>query len=618
VEADVNEDIDMSMNAFARRSVAALGCLAAFGCGSATGDATGPIPSPPTVTLTVSPASVTAPGDIDLVAAAYGANGVGLRRVEFYERVINVDANPRKIGEDADAPYELKRSILSDADNGTREFTAKAYDAAGQMGTSNSSTVVVSVAPTPLQVTASASHTRITTPGSIKFRISANKALSRAEVYSGTTKVADIVSPVTPYVVAVGVTAANNGTQNFTVKAYDLNNQAVESASMTVVVDIRWDFIRTIDGVHTNNLLLVATDGTRDVYLAGTTDTYDTFLIKHDADGNRLWIRTFGGPNHDYLSSVGVDASGRVFVTGYVFSPPPSLRSDCFLTLYDATGNILRTQLIHISDWETIVCYGASDALGNIYVGGNVADSIARTTDAFLVKYDASGSTLWTRQFGSAPGIWNDDILTSISVDPAGGVYVGGYTSGSFDGAAHGPRDMYVLKFDVDGNRLWSRQYGTAGLLTFGLQLAADPDGGVYFAGQTDDPINRYINPNALLVRYGADGELRWARTLDGGSGDAAYGVTADGRGVYLVGATTHTGSNDITEPCQGGGDSFLATLSRDGALLSVRLLGTPLNQFATGVTVATNGDLYVTALATDQATDVGIPVLARQRYVSP
>ena len=40
------------------------------------------------------------------------------------------------------------------------------------------------------------------------------------------------------------------------------------------------------------------------------------FLVKYDADGHRLWTRTFGGPDHEYGRSLSVDASGRVYVGG--------------------------------------------------------------------------------------------------------------------------------------------------------------------------------------------------------------------------------------------------------------------------------------------------------------
>jgi hypothetical protein len=268
-------------------------------------------------------------------------------------------------------------------------------------------------------------------------------------------------------------------------------------------------------------------------------------------------------------------------------------------------------------------CVAASDASGNFYVAGHTGDPTQG--HEFVAKYDRDGNALWIRKFGGATvgtSEFGSDEISGIAVDPLSGFYVGGYTGLSMDGAPNrGPRDIFVLKFDADGNRLWASQYGTPGLLTFGKQLAADPEGGVYIAGQTDDPVNRFIHGNALVLRYGADGGLRWAHTLDGGGFDDSWGVTADRLSVYLVGETYGGAGvpHEITEPRQGGGDIFLAQLSRDGILVSVRLLGSPVTDFGNGVVIGANGDVYVAGASVyDQAATINTPLLARHRGIAP
>jgi hypothetical protein len=476
---------------------------------------------------------------------------------------------------------------------------------------------------TPLQATVVASHTRITTPGQITFAIYANKPVDRAEIYIGTTKVAEVAAPTAEQPATVTVTQADNGTHAYVVKVYDAQGNRVESAPMTVEVDIRWDFILPIEGIHSHDPPFVAVDAANAVYVAGGTETWGIFLVKHDADGNRLWIRNFGNgdvvhPEHP--KSVGIDASGRVFLVGMVGDGNRGY--DCFLALYDPAGSLLRVQLVDLPGVGD--CFAASDASGNIYIAGSAADS--GQGYLFLIKYDGGGSVLWTQRFGGTPvppvGDFPNDQLTCIAIDPLGGVYVGGYTGQSFDGApSRGPRDIFVVKFDADGNHLWSRQYGTAGLDTFGSRLAADPDGGVYVAGQNTNPetfTTYYTTGNALLLRYSPDGTLLWAKTLDGGGADGGSGVTADRRGVYLVGVTSGNGvGHEITEPKQGGGDVFLAQLSKDGTLLSVRLLGTPAGDWASGVAIGVNGDVYVAGgIIYDQGAVISTPLLARHRDV--
>jgi outer membrane protein assembly factor BamB len=237
--------------------------------------------------------------------------------------------------------------------------------------------------------------------------------------------------------------------------------------------------------------------------------------------------------------------------------------------------------------------------------------------DVFLSKYDRDGNLLWTREHGSAPGIWNDDLVTSLAVDPLGGVYVAGYTDGSFEGAtAGGSRDMFVVKFDHAGNRLWARQYGDADFESANA-LAADPDGGVYVAGVRNPSDGGGPIQDALLGRYSADGTLLWIRQISGGWGGA---VAMNRDAVYLAGSKADATPRGMMEPPQGPSDALLTKFSRDGALLSVRLLGGPRHDGALGVAIGLNGDAYIAINTSGGLPGVPNPgaALAHHREAAP
>src|SRR4051812_46417481 len=190
--------------------VAAFTLLGPAACSSASHDATGPATSDPQITLIANPTSVTSVAQIVLSASVTAGSGA-VQKVEFYERITGVDASARKIGEDAVPPYEFSREIQSVADNGMREYTAKAYDVAQHVGVSNAVMVAVKLSADtpPLTPGVSASHTSITTPGQIKFTVVTDKAVARIEVDNGDAKVAEVVPQSEPYVVSVPVTSAN-------------------------------------------------------------------------------------------------------------------------------------------------------------------------------------------------------------------------------------------------------------------------------------------------------------------------------------------------------------------------------------------------------------------------
>lgn len=582
--------------------------------------------TPPRVALSLGSTSITLPGN--LAVAATATDGVGITRVEFYERVAGGDPAPVKIGEDISEPYQLERPILSAAENGSHEFTAKAYDAAGNVGTSNVETAVVNLETTPPAFTMASSHDHITTPGSITFSAGPAAGLSRIEIYERGKKIGESAGSSTLPSVTIDVSSPENGSRIYVAKGSGAVGEIGFSNPLSILVDIRWDVFRMLDGFGTDNLLRLTSDAGGAAYVAATIRTetnsvidLNVVLSKYDAEGNRLWTRTFGGTTWESLYGVGVDPTGRVYLSGYV-SYGESRNPDCFLTVYDATGTLLWTRLVDTPLFDGL-CFSATGASGDFYLAGVVEEGSlgAGRTDVFVAKYDADGSRLWIREFGSEPGVFGDDIPTGIAVDPLGGVYVAGYTSGSMDGAANqGGRDLFVIKLESDGNRLWSRQFGTE-FHDFANSLAADPEGGVYVAGGRDHPDFRFgAHGDALLLRYSSDGTLLWSRQLDGGYFDDAWDVAVDQDAVRLVGRTSRGTSGQLTERTQGPSDAFLAKLSREGDLLSVSLLGGPQRDGATGVAPGRDGDTYV--VLTSQGGLPGIPnpspVLARHREATP
>jgi len=89
----------------------------------------------PTVSLSVGPSSVTSAGNVTLSASA--SDNVGVTKVEFYQ-------GATKLGEDSSSPYSFSDS-LSSAQNGTKLYSARAYDAANNVGSSSEQSVTVNI-----------------------------------------------------------------------------------------------------------------------------------------------------------------------------------------------------------------------------------------------------------------------------------------------------------------------------------------------------------------------------------------------------------------------------------------------------------------------------------------
>ncbi len=63
--------------------------------------------------------------------------------------------------------------------------------------------------------------------------------------------------------------------------------------------------------------------------------------------------------------------------------------------------------------------------------------------DVFLTKFDSDGNEVWGTQFGSS----DYDYANGVAVDGSGNAYVTGYTRGTLEGTNEGGRDAFLAKF---------------------------------------------------------------------------------------------------------------------------------------------------------------------------
>jgi hypothetical protein len=102
-----------------------------------------------------------------------------------------------------------------------------------------------------------------------------------------------------------------------------------------------------------------------------------------------------------------------------------------------------------------VQAYGVAVTQGAVYVAGESANgsfsgqTSAGSTDAFVSKFDLEGNIVWSRQFGTSAA----DYALGVAADTSG-VYVVGYTSGGLQGANAGGEDAFVRKYDPNGNAL--------------------------------------------------------------------------------------------------------------------------------------------------------------------
>jgi len=352
----------------------------------------------------------------------------------------------------------------------------------------------------------------------------------------------------------------------------------------------------------------------------------DVFIVKYNSSGVALWVKTFGDVNFDYPWSIKADDFGNVYITGYFESPSIIFGSniltnagsaDIFIVKLDTNGNVLWAKSAGGTAFDA--AYSVSlDILGNVYITGFFQSSaitfgsftLSNSGGFFLVKYDKDGNVVWANT-ASGGGLGSADFGYSLKSDYFGEILVTGYynspsiTFGSDTLTNSGLYDVFIAKFDVNGNEIWARSAGGTGL-DWGHSVAADILGNIYITGNFKSPsitfgnisLNNTGDDDIFIAKYGYDGDILWVKSASGIGTDLGQSLTIDlNQNVWLAGGfqspTITFGS--YTFGNSGEMNMFLAKYDGNGTVLWATCLGGSEYDLLNSVATDSTGNVQIT-----------------------
>jgi hypothetical protein len=257
----------------------------------------------------------------------------------------------------------------------------------------------------------------------------------------------------------------------------------------------------------------------------------------------------------------------------------------------------------------------AVDASGEVVVVGDFEGMVdfgdgllasAGGYDAFVVKLDPAGATLWSVGFGDSAF---EQYVNAVAVGSDGKIAVAGDFRGTMTFgnlppivAGDGSADAYVVVFDGGGVPLWRRHAG-------GLQaqvasgVTFDSDGNVVvtgrFAGTTDFGSGEEVSAggfDVFVAKYGPNGTPIGSLAIGGLEDQNGDAIAADGAGnVYVAGS--FAGAVDFGDEVRtsaGGYDAFVAKLGSDVEVLWSIALGDSGTQIAAKIAADPAGNLAI------------------------
>jgi hypothetical protein len=248
------------------------------------------------------------------------------------------------------------------------------------------------------------------------------------------------------------------------------------------------------------------------------------WLIKTDANGNKIWDRIFGGSHNDIGYSVQQTKDGGYILTGSTESFGAG-SEDLWLIKTDANGNEIWNKTFGgpRDDWGRFVQQTADG--GYIITGSMYSYNTAHLSQmVWLIKIDANGNEVWDRIFGGP----RDDWGYSVQQTNDGGYIITGATK-SFGENSNSA--LWLIRTDANGNEIWDRIFGGPGN-NVGFSVQQINDGGFITLGSKES----YVPGIEViwLIKTDATGAKVWDKTFSGSVDDVGKSVQQTIDGGYI------------------------------------------------------------------------------------
>lgn len=221
----------------------------------------------------------------------------------------------------------------------------------------------------------------------------------------------------------------------------------------------------------------------------GATDFY---LLKIDSVGNFKWHKTYGGTGIDRGYAVEQLADSGYAVAGYSNSNGAG-GYDAFLVRVDKNGDTLWTKYYGTTDWDFVYTMTTTNDNGFILAGNSYGFGSANTATYFL-KIDSSGTEQWSKSFS----LLSESYINSIASSPDG------FAASGYAVSSSGNEDMLVLKLNFSGDTLWKRITGAGSANEHGNGVDIGPDSSIIVGGFVVDT----GNSDDYLVKLDRDGNI--------------------------------------------------------------------------------------------------------------
>jgi hypothetical protein len=299
----------------------------------------------------------------------------------------------------------------------------------------------------------------------------------------------------------------------------------------------------------------VAVDSSSNVYICGVGSGYQIQIAKYNSSGTIQWQRKLvPGSGNSYGNSIAVDSSANVYICGKSYDTNFGSQG-IQIAKYDTSGTI-QWQRILQNTFASVIDTGtgtAVDSSGNVYVCGYAAPTeFSAEFQAYLIKYDTSGTIQWQRKLHGAA----KDFAYGVAVDSSSNAYVVG-ESDYLD--PNGISRGLIAKYNSSGTIQWQRSLGNSTAASRVQSIAVDSSANLYICGTTSISVD-----TMQIAKYNSSGTIQWQRNLTNSTRTRGYSIALFSSNIYVCGEAREGSNNDF----------IIAKLPNDGSLTGTYTVG--------------------------------------------
>ena len=285
----------------------------------------------------------------------------------------------------------------------------------------------------------------------------------------------------------------------------------------------------------------------------------DFYIVKVDANGDTVWTKTYGGSEDEQARDIENGGSGKYIIAGFTESAVYGTKR-AELLLIDNDGN-------EIKENSYVNCDGAESVQqtsdgGYVFTGSTRSIAVGES-DFYLAKTDASLNLEWEKAYGGS----DCDEANCVINTSDGGFLLAGWTASPEFGTA--ATDVYLVKTDSSGNQdmQWGNKIYGAEHHDHANAVIQTDDGGYLVVGYTQ---NNYDSKrikwtsDVYIIKCDNAGNKLWEQTYGGFYGESASSVRQTSNGDFVLCGTTGSYSK------RPGSDIYLLRINNKGTITSV------------------------------------------------